>query len=762
MSATRVRLLVLGLGFAAMTAAAPATAAAVTSAEVRTAISRGVAYLKRQQLEDGSWPALNSVPKGQEIGLTSLATLALLTAGESPDEPKVARALQYLARVNAQQINKTYSVALQTMALAAAAPDRYLDHIAGNAGWLLQAQVRPDVRAKRPAGSWTYDSGQGREDNSNSQYALLGLNAAAESGVRIPAPAWGLARWYWEQGQSEDGGWGYRAGAQAKSTSTMTCAGLSSLALTGSRLSASAERLEGDRALDCGRTVVDPALDRGLTWLTVNFHLGQGQPWRFYYLYGLERAGRLTGQRYLGQHDWYREGAEELVRIQDPVVGCWVGTGAEGNRLVATSFALLFLAKGRTPVLVNKLRHGPGNDWNNDPDDIRNLVAMVSADWRQLLTWQVVSAESSTVEDLLQAPILYLNGHQPPVLGDAGKQALRAFIDQGGFVFAEACCGQPGFDQGFRALVKELFPEPGVALRPLEPEHPVWRARYALWPADHPLWGLDVGCRTVLVYSPGDLSCFWNQRAATPHHPKVGLASRLGQNVVDYATGRQTPADKLTLHEVRDLTRDTPRRGALRIAKLRHGGDWNIAPMAVPNLTSALRKPPLNYDVVIDHYALFPEDPNLVNYPLVYLHGRAALSFTEPQLASLRRHLDPGGGTLFADAACGSAIFDASFRAFAKTLLPDHPLVPIPPGDPIYTRKVGYDLSDCRYTAKAGGGRGSPRLEGIKLNGHWAVIYSPLDIGCALERHSGPECRGYDNASALRIASNIVIYSTLP
>ena len=50
--------------------------------------------------------------------------------------------------------------------------------------------------------------------------------------------------------------------------------------------------------------------------------------------------------------------------------------------MMVTSFALLFLAKGRSPVLINKLRHGPGNDWNNDADDIGNLVGLVSSDWK--------------------------------------------------------------------------------------------------------------------------------------------------------------------------------------------------------------------------------------------------------------------------------------------------------------------------------------------------------------------------------------------
>ncbi len=125
-------------------------------------------------------------------------------------------------------------------------------------------------------------------------------------------------------------------------------------------------------------------------------------------------------------------------------------------------------------------------------------------------------------------------------------------------------------------------------------------------------------------------------------------------------------------------------------------------------------------------------------------------------------HLEPGGGTLFADAACGSSAFDTAFRRFAAELLPNNPLVPIPRDDELYTTKVGADLHDVQYTKAVGGGRDFPQLEGVKINDHWAIIYSKYDIGCALERHTGIECKGYTYESAIKIAGNIVIYSTLP
>jgi hypothetical protein len=365
------------------------------------------------------------------------------------------------------------------------------------------------------------------------------------------------------------------------------------------------------------------------------------------------------------------------------------------------------------------------------------------------------------VEDLLQAPIGYMTGHEAPQFHPQTKQKLREYVEQGGFIFAEACCSRPEFDRGFRALMKEVFPEPEYDLHLLPDEHPIWRAKYLLSPDIHPLWGIEHGCRTVVVYTPEDLSCYLNQAESQPGNPSVIKALRITQNIVDYVTGREMPADKLDPREITRQPLETAKRGALQIAKLRHAGDWNIAPLAIPHLTAALRDQ-LRFDVVINHHEILPSDPNLINFPLVYIHGRAGLAFSPPDLAALRKHLDPGGGTIFADAACGSPAFDASFRRFVAELLPDNPLVPVPHDDELYTRRVAYDLSDVEYTKAAGGQHGPPQLEGVKINDHWVILYSKYDIGCALEHPQGIDCKGYTHASALKIAANIVVYATLP
>ncbi len=748
------------LAWTAIALAAPALAPArgeVTRDQVERAIRRGVVYLRSRQSPDGSWPGMS--------GVTALAALALTTAGEPADSPGVATALAHLATSDDGGHYETYTLGLKAMALAAN-PALYAREIEGYAARLQDAQIRPPNRLH--AGSWGYQKmgGSGANgDNSNAQYALLGLNAASEAGVRVSPLVWQRARRYWEDAQCRDGGWAYKPGQPFGGSGSMTCAGVSSLVLAGSKAFDSRERFVGDRVEHCGEHVADPALQRGVDWLGAHFdvrtNINGSATWKFYYLYGLERAGRLSGLSRFGPHDWYREGAQELVRLQDPIQGYWRGIGMESEPVLATSFALLFLAKGRAPVLINKLKHGPGRDWDHDPDDAANLAGLVSRDWKALVTWQVVDPAWAGVDDLLQAPIVYITGHEAPTLPEPARKALREYVENGGLILAEACCGRPGFDRGFRALAAEIFPESENGLHPLGPEHPVWRARSTIDADAHPLWGIEHGCRTVLIYSPGDLSCAWQQMEAHPDHPAVVLGSRLGQNIVDYATGRELPADKLAAREFGKIGVAPARRGALHIAKIKHGGEWNIAPLAMANLTTMLRER-LKFDVVIGHRELDPEDPNLVNHPLLYIHGRGALAFSEAQRARLRRHFSPGSGTLFADAACGSDTFDAAFRKFVAELYPDRPLEPIPPSDPFYTGRVGFDLADSQLNKPAGGHRGYPLLEGVKIDGHWAIVYSRYDLGCALERHAGIDCRGYTHESALKIAANIVIYATMP
>jgi RNA polymerase sigma factor (sigma-70 family) len=510
--------------------------------DVEPAIRAGARYLKAKQQPDGSWPDVDGEAR---TGMTSLITLALLGADEPASSPAITRAIDYLQGFTPDQLHSVYAVSLQTRAFIAAAHKQDRPRIAANVEWLEGAQIKPGDGVKWP-GCWTYSQSNIRPgDNSNTFYALLGLRAAAEAGVPVNADVWTLAHRYWSAAQRRDGGWGYTADMNL-STSSMTCEGIASLILTRARQAEGQESPEGAGIRDCG-THNDPALSRGIVWLTNNFHVSEnfpnGQQWKFYFLDVLEQAGQLSGERLFSENDWFQDGARELIRTQSLTTGEWRGTFSEHEPLIATSFALMFVCRGRSPVLIQKARHAPGDDWTNDPDDVRNLVGTIARDWNMQLNWQIVDIDSATVSELMLAPILFLNGHQSPEFNARAKRALRAYVEQGGFIFAEACCGQKDFDRGLRTLLSEIFPGTESQLHPLAVDHPVWSARHALEQADHPLWGLERGGRTVLIYSPTDLSCRWNVRNRYPDDQATRRATKLGENVVAYAS-RRTATDE--------------------------------------------------------------------------------------------------------------------------------------------------------------------------------------------------------------------------
>jgi hypothetical protein len=279
--------------------------------DVDKAIREGVRFLKATQRDDGSW---SDVEMEARTGMTSLITLALFAAGEMHGSPPVDKALEYLRGFGPEQLHSTYAMSLQTMVFAneAAEPKRDLMRIAANVRWLEQAQIKPGEPVFWP-GSWSYsDSKRARTgDNSNSQYALLGLLAAKEAGVPVKPEVWALARAYWEKSQKLDGSWAYTPEASRMSAS-MTCAGISSLIIAALGHGQGQDLPQGASIQNCGKGGVNRNVQRGIDWVAshfwVNQNFGDGQQWRFYYLYGLERAGRLAGIRFFGQHDWYRTG----------------------------------------------------------------------------------------------------------------------------------------------------------------------------------------------------------------------------------------------------------------------------------------------------------------------------------------------------------------------------------------------------------------------------------------------------------------------
>ncbi len=747
--------------------------------EVRQSIKRGVDFLKGQQNENGSWAQCSF-----SGDTTALCTLALLNAEENPQDPAIQNGIRYLLTLPRDNI-QNYVVSLRIMALAAADPagEKYRREVAADVKRLLESQV--PAGKGRNVGGWSYGLLQSfGADASNSQFALLALHEASRMGIKIPRENWLLAQQYWQACFDEPSGGFYYTADGGDVRGSMVCAGISSWIIIQENLADVANEFGDERAVCCGNNAALKPVDRAIEWLienyTVKFNpVGRGghQGSResvLYYLYGMERAGRLAGLRFFGPHDWYRDGAKELISRQNRLEGSWSSTGhGEENANVGTPLALLFLAKGKRPVAIGKYKHTDGQNWDRHPKGVHFLTERLAAQWKQKLNWQTIAAENASVDDLLEAPVLFLTGVNQLPMNRLQKDNLKAYLENGGFLFAEACqgegCDGAAFDRAFRQLMVELFPD--SALEALNPGHPIWNAHYPLLPnAERPLLGLQACCRTSVIYCPANLSCYWalDRPAIAEVAParlkaRIEYCAQLGVNVVTYATGRQLKEKGETpklIAERAELLADR----VLVLPKLSHNGGADDAPnawriMLLNAQTTGLR-------IKLEKKLISPQLDQLADHPFVFLHGRSGFSFTAQQRKDLRAYLD-AGGFIFADSICSAPQFSQAFRQEMKVIVGE-PLQPIPADHKIWGEDFGSRIDQVtlrtRDSKVPGGFQSSlrrPELEGQTINGRLAVVFSPNDLSCALENTVVSQCNGYTHEDALRIGTKVILYSLL-
>jgi hypothetical protein len=332
---------------------------------VDAAIERGVAFLLARQLRDGSWQnATASFADGQ----TALATYALLRSGLTREHPAIARALAHLAEVRPTE---TYPAGLMLMAFEAT----------GDPAWRAPMRaVAADLVAWQQAAGWSYaPEARGgavyrdavpATDLSNTQYAVLGLRAADHAGVDVPPEAWARAlastltlqesardleipRRDGKTGTERIQAAGFRYRADREVTASMTAAGCAILQVCRTAL---ARRIKAQSAAEAAR-----GIELGKAWLDAHWNLeenvGSLEPQNyFYYLYGLERVGTLLDTETFGEHAWYPEIAETLLRRQEKD-GSWVVGGYASSpwrEIPAehdTCFAILFLKRASRPTV---------------------------------------------------------------------------------------------------------------------------------------------------------------------------------------------------------------------------------------------------------------------------------------------------------------------------------------------------------------------------------------------------------------------------
>jgi len=188
-------------------------------------------------------------------------------------------------------------------------------------------------------------------------------------------------------------------------------------------------------------------------------------------------------------------------------------------------------------------------DWSPDPVGLRNLLDVTGT-----ITSLKVSFATEPVranfKELTKHPFVYMTGHDD-FTWDAGEvAAIRRYLANGGFLFADACCGRRKFDLAFRREIAKVLD--GGAMEKLPPDHPIYRihhkidevkvteaAHYRRQAADvrrPAMEGAAVNGRLAVVYSPLALNVGWRLHPvpyAVGYEPKSAL--ELGVNTVMYA-----------------------------------------------------------------------------------------------------------------------------------------------------------------------------------------------------------------------------------
>lgn len=357
----------------------------VLQGQVETAIQRGVQYLVRQQMMDGTWGMMQK-PRGGGFhgGTTALVAYTLLRSGLTLEHPAVQRAF---AALDVLPYNETYTAGLMLVAYEASRESKYLPRMKAIAQKLLKDQ-RGGLWGYPTTweGDWDkWNKDPSEADLSNTQYAVLGLRAAHHAGVEIPEKVWletieavldlqedpyqvdapvrapsaeggGLGTGSVSAGGKVNAaGFGYRSNTEVRPA--MVAAGVSVIAIGRECLSNRIKGELGTRSFE--------GIQWGAAWLGDQFPFVEADNqkpiwggWPFYYAYGIERVGSLLGTELLGNHEWYAEGARWLLPRQSPTDGSWHANdfygGAHPGNVSDTCFAILFLKRASRPTVKTR------------------------------------------------------------------------------------------------------------------------------------------------------------------------------------------------------------------------------------------------------------------------------------------------------------------------------------------------------------------------------------------------------------------------
>lgn len=757
---------------------------------VQKAIDAIVAELYARRNPDRFWEP-EKIPPGDSIhqrgGYTALTVMALLYAGQSYQSPALRDAVDYLA---ASGLEGTYAIALRANVWAKL-PPKFKDKMTADIQWLLDG-------FSEQVGGWDYqqNSHASRKDNSIRQFGALALWEAAKRGTKIERRYWQRLEDAYIDLQLADGGWNYTGDGPA--TGSMTAAGLATLFITQDFLhAAEAVRIGPER-----NNRNQQAIDKGLRWMDEHFSATENpgrSTYFYYYLYGVERVGLASGYKFFGSHDWYREGAAELIRRlcrwdeaaqRFSIHATTAGDGrASKIKTDDLAFALLFLSRGRVPVAINKLEI-PSLAWNNRPRDVANLTNWIGENSETDLSWQIVSLNGEP-EAWLEAPMLYLASHEPlpwmknlkfdfsaftreykeylrkrsigEIAVDAPQPAhpdipellkLKRYIELGGMIFA--------VNEGVSKNFAESIEKAGALMFPQYE----WRAL----PADHwaygihtpvktklPLRGLSNGVRDLIIVAPsGDMAETF-QKNDTKQAGEYHIAT----NIYFAASELNRPRPRLAQSAHRAAPASQP-RASVFIARGLHEDNCNPEPQALIVFSKQIAaQRGVDLKIIDQPLAKINELTGEARPALVIISGIDEHTFSQPQIDAIAAYIKSGGVILF-ETPGGRGAFTASAEQMATTLF-NKPIQSV-----LHSRIItgeglpgAVDVSRCEYRPYAlqlfGARETGPRLRGMTVSGEQPqILFSREDISQALLDQPCWGISGYAPRTARELLANIV------
>jgi hypothetical protein len=762
--------------------------------QIEDTIKKGKAYLYSKQA-NGNWEAVAAAkpsaqtpndPGGfQYGGLTALAVFALLSCGDTPQSnDNLKAAVEWLKKAD---MRGTYSLALRAQVWNLLADEQSSHRIEKRDMDLLLAGVRTKGEAN---GFFSYGEGvdlsetgssADHYDHSCSQFGVLGIWALNQAGFEVNSKYWKLFDAGWRDHQQPDGAWCYQAhpildpriqmqDGLRKEELSMTAAGVATLFITQDYVNTSS-RCEGN--------VKDRNIEAGMAW--IGEHLKDieanewAASWQYYTLFGICRIGQASGYKYFGTTNWFQWGADRLMKSQDPNGG-WgpanasmsfgLGTASVDPQIYDSSLALLFLSRGRAPVLFNKLQYDlvragskkpvEGN-WNQRPRDIANLTRFIGKEREISMNWEIVNLQQP-VDDMLDAPMLYMAGNQTLKLSPQDVEKLRSYVNQGGIIIGHSDCSASAFNESFKKLGEAMFP--GTAFRELPADHPICTLESFSpknWSPKPKVEILDNGARLrMLLLANGDPARDWQTQSFI--QIKKYTFGQLLMDIYLYSVDKQPPRTKGDTFLVKREELTDPTTTA-KVARLQYTGNWDPEPGGWPRLANIVHNKN-KLDITITPIEL-GKGLLTKDFKLADLTGTDTLKLTDAQLAELKAYVD-GGGTLLIDAAGGKSAFVTSAQAALLKAFPGTTAPAVLPADsPVYA--LGDPIKEVAYRQFARmtlGSLHSPQLRGLKTGDRIGVFFSNEDVAVGLVGQPVDGILGYDPESAAHVVQNILLYAT--